>query len=1194
MAIQIRTDSLIEYLEDKAAGASGTPSRNPDGICVLSGRLLKQNLKQTLNHHDFPMAVLGHYTTIEEVAASLLQPSDKPSQILSDGIRDRLIEGIFKNADQNPDPENQVVPVSYDGVLRMEEKRALETLAEGLPYTDEGTRESYITEFDDFLRWTDAATDVSTATQQLMELDNRFAQAQSNRALNAYSGTEKILNSKISELGLSRQQSRSHLVHEAREQVTEYWNEEYGYADWIAISGISIFDNPTLRFIEEISTYDGAPDIDIFLGKGSVEYNARRLNALSILDNSDPHDIENPKLESDVADTLLSATDRTPEKKPEEVNFIETPSDQRAVEHIAAEVRELIHDGVHPRDILILAPDAGSYKSLVEQAFETVEVPVHVETRRLYANIPAYRCFRTLVDVVNAVSNDEEITYGELVDPLRLGYCPRGKQSNRWPIEGREFTKVEQEIHRKQQIHNSEEDRHEGQGIGFSGWRSIIEDIPVWTGPWGAVKTYLSDIESLADNPPSSGDELVDVFGSYLGTYVFRTVDHQRELDTGPAIDVTRTTLGEQHATNEAEKVRGSLDEVAVHYDRVQELFGAPESWYEVGRAFSAVLGKQSYGKKQLDQYAIPLVDAGNAYYRDAEYVFFSGMNAGEFPGEASTPTFLHRNLREKVYEQAWEGDNPYHHLDSRRSSYEQALDFYQAGLSTVVSGGEVRFYHSYRDERGNEIAWSSFLDLFDVTNDDESDRPVERLSVGEWVPHPESNEIDDWREVADRIAPRERLRMLLYHANRRYIIGDEVIPEEGVEVIASRLPSHPMSALVLPRVNRHQTPPTSVTIEADEPAFRNMEEGGDRNGNGNGNGERVSVESVSGRSHHPHELDLQAQCGLKYYYYQFLYNYIGDEPGRDVPKYYSKTKHWRLGRIPYIVRENYADPRYVDKWKDITTTLLSDRQSKTDGLRQFNSREEISDWVRDKDRFSGYDMNTVYQNLVAEWELVQAELKAGITRGWGWRSGGETTVDGKELAVPSYRLDKVEYEGSTYAIPIFFTRFSKRASSSMKTCFNGDNDIWDYNEKTNELCLNCGRHGNCNYNSKYVIDHRMLAGYQNETEEYGSKVAGLGLQEQYAGPDDGNRIVAAKTNYIDRITPETSNFERVVPRGYPQNWDSALENWRENFTELADDLDIEDGIELSANPTVVNQDDCLNCVYRDLCQVPDSGVDLE
>ena len=1175
MALRARTDSFLEYLRMQSEALAQEPSQNPQGMCILSGQLLRRNLKEQLNRDEIPTAPLAHFTTIEELAADVLEPTNKPHAMLSEGIRDRLIEGILSAVD--PSPTQDIVSMENPEVLKAREQRALEKLARQLPYTEDDTREELLTELDDYFRWTDATTDVAPAMNTIAAVESRFAQQQTNRSMSAFRGIERIIETRLDSLSIDRQQSRSHLVHTAREHVGDQWESQFAHVEWIAIAGISIFDNPTLRFIEKISSEPSAPDVLLFTGYGSSQYNRNRLDALASASDPDTIDTPLPRFQSEAAEELFQATEAAPDKVPEAASFTEAPSDQRAVERIATEVRGLVQDGVHPRDILIVAPDAGAYQSLIEQAFETVEIPVHVETRRPYADVPAYRCFQTFVEVIGAVATDTPVTYEELVDPLRLGYCPPGSRGYSWPIDGRSFTKVEQELHRKQRFYNRDPDRYEDQGIKFSVWRDLIDEIPGWTGPWEAVKQYLEDIVELADTPPATGQELVDLFSSYLGTYVFQTVDHERSLYTGPAIDNTRTTLTEVHPTSEAELVRSALDDVGSHYDRVQRLFNIPASWKEVGRSFTTALGGQSYGKKHLDQYAVPVVDAGNAYFREARHLYLLGMDADVFPGEAPTATFLHNEIRRAVHEDAVAGERPYHHLDSRETVYGEALDFYQAALSTATPDAEITLVHTYRDERGNSVSWSPFVDLFNVGSDTHDDGLINRISVGDWIPRPADKQ-ESWGELADKVAPRERLRMVLYHAHRDNPGTDPCVETDDLVSIIDSLETQSLSSLILPRVNRYHTPPTAVSIEPDEPAFN-----------------ETSIDAVTGEPLFPHELDLASQCGLKYYYYQFLYNYTGGSLERaEIPKYYSGHSHYRLGELPYIIRENYADPRYITKWKEIVTTLLPERQSARNGLAQFDSDPELRDWIEQEDTFDSYDLNTIYQNLRGERRLVEAELANDIKRTWAWRDGGTVTVDDHVLGVPSYRIDTVIEDDSVYSIPTFFTRFSKRGRSSLKSCFN--RAIWESNERTGELCLDCGNVEKCNFHSKYVIDHRMLAGHRYETDVHNGKVVGIGMQEQYAGPNDGERVIAIQTNYTNKIQPSTvsSEFEQLISRGYPGNWSESVGHWENNFTEMADRLDTDGPITLEANSTLVNQDECLECVYRDLCAVPDSGVNLE
>lgn len=1169
MGFCVRIGSFLEYLRDRSDEIARMPAAEPAGMVIVSGQLLRRNLKQHLNRDNIPTTALAEFTTIEELAGDLLRPTAAPASMLSEGVRDRLVEDIFRTLD----PNSAETPLERVDVLKSREEAALTALAQRLPYDEDSTLELFLTELDDYFRWTDANTDVAVATRELADVENRFAQLQTNRSVNAFRGIERLVQEYIDAESLDRQQSRSHLVSTARDYVDEQWIRRFDHLDWVAVVGISVFDNPTLRLLEEIAETDIAPDVDLFTGVGSAEYITARLQAVDtdVIVESPTDTI--PEFRSNAATQLLQATQESPAGIPDQVTFADAPTDQRAVEEIAARVRSLVNDGTHPRNILLITPNAGSYQSLIEHAFETVNIPTHVETRRPYANIPAYRCFKAFVDVLDAVARDDQFTYDKLVDPIRLGYVPRGSQSRSWQIEDRAFIKVEQELHRKQQFYNRKPDRYDDQGLRFSAWRDQISDIPRWSGPWNAVEDYLDDIEALVEDPPTNGEALVELFGSYLGTYVYRTVDHARTLYKGPAIDTTRTSLTETHPTSQAERVRNALQDVGAHYDRVRALFDVPVSWNEINRALTATLGSQSYGKPHLDQYGVPVVDAGNAYFRSADHLFILGMDAGEFPGDAGTPTFIHNDVRQHAYERAIEGEHPYHHLDSQASEYNEALDFYHAALSTATDSANITLMHTYKDDRSNEIAWSSFVDLFDLDPDNETERPVSRVSVGDWLPKRATDE--SWTELAKRIAPRERLRTVLYNAHRNTPNTEPVITEADIQSMLDQLEVEPLIDLITPRVERHQQPPIAVEIESDEPAFA-----------------ETNLATVAGEPHYPHELDLQAQCGLKYYYYQFLYNYTGGEPSREeIPKYYSKASHYRLGDLPYIVRENYADPRYISKWESIVTSLLPDRQSEKNGLAQFHSDEQLRAWIETQDLFDSYDFNTIYENLRAERRLVEAELDADITRTWEWRSGGTVTIDGYQLAVPPYRLDTVVEDDSKYNIPIFFTRFSNRATSALKSCFEGA--IWEVDEHTGELCLDCGRSDECTYHSKYVIDHRMLAAHHFESAERNNKVVGIGMQEQYADPVNGKRVIAIQNNYTQKVQVTENNFEQLVARGYPQNWEQKVAHWESNFTNLAATLDSASSVTLRANPTIVNQDSCLDCVYKDLCMIPNSEVSI-
>jgi len=163
MTIRLRTDSAREYLLERAENLALEPAAKPSGMCILSGRILARNLKEYLNRNSVPTSPLAHFTTIEDLAADFLRPSDEAHHMLTDGVRERFIEGILAGADSDP-PEG-TVPFTDQDTLHNQEQLALEELAIRLPYTEEDTLETLMEELDDYYRWTDATADTSTAVR---------------------------------------------------------------------------------------------------------------------------------------------------------------------------------------------------------------------------------------------------------------------------------------------------------------------------------------------------------------------------------------------------------------------------------------------------------------------------------------------------------------------------------------------------------------------------------------------------------------------------------------------------------------------------------------------------------------------------------------------------------------------------------------------------------------------------------------------------------------------------------------------------------------------------------------------------------------------------------------------------------------------------------------------------------------------
>lgn len=1188
--LHLRGDRFLEFLQERAAEIDRVPAADPAGLCILPGQIVRQNLQDRLDRENIPTATLADFTTIETLASDLLQTSGEPHQMLGNGLRRQLIAAACYELD--PDqrlPEDVTIPNlnSNAAGLVSSQAEALEALADRLPYHEEEVQETIVDELDDYYRCTDATTEHGRLIDIITDsgFDGQFEQTHSLRSIRAFKAITTLIEDQLGSADDDRHISRSHLVHGARQVIEESWPARYDHVDWIAVAGISVFDNPTLRFLERLGELSDAPDVYLFADPGSFEYNKNRFEHLENASTSDTPELSD-RFPNEGAQSLFDATQGDDADLPESVRLVEAASDRRLVEHIASDVRERVQAGADPGDFLIIAPNAGGYQALVRDAFRTVGIPIHIETRRPTANIPAYRFIRGLVQLVEKAERDARITYGELVDPLRLGYCNPSAQRS-WPVDGRDFTTIEQRLHREQQRWHSGPESDPTVGLHLDDWEEIIDDIPNWTSDWNAVEVLLNDVRDRIDGPPTSGEELVSEFEPYLGSYVWETFDHRRQLFKGPGIDNTRVAMSETHVTSLARHVRREFESVGDLYEQSLALFDQTPSWGLAGEALSGGLGGDTYGENHLDGNAIPVVDAGNTYFRDAAHVYVLGMNAGEFPGERETPALLHEGLREEIASLATNGDAPYLHLDNDQTVYGESVDFYHASLAAANEEADITLLHSYRDQRGNEVSWSSFVDLLDTETESI------RTRVGAYLPEPRdtsawetssttdydtdeevgggSTEEESWAELSLRISPRERLRSVLYHANRDYPSNHPEIEPADVEALLRDMDVETFEAAVEPRLERYEAPPTEVTISADEPAF-----------------DEVDLDRITGGPFHPHELDLVSQCGLKFYYYQLLYNYEGEAPDRETIPYYSSTQpHHRFYELPKVIRDNHADPRNVDRWKTIITDLLPDRQDPERGLRQFDSTDDLRAWFEEQDIDDFNDM--LFENLRRERELVFNEVAADTTRDWAWREQTTIQIDDHELVVPPHRVDYVETESKTYAIPVFYARISNRARSALKACFDGDGadeNIYG-REDCASICEWCGKE-DCQYDSKYVLDHRILGGYAQEVEVNDTSVLGIGIQEQWAD-DAGSRHLIIKSNHADKLHPD-STIEDLTKRGFsPQWYNEKVPGWETDLTTHADQLTTTDGVSLEANEDLV-ADDCLDCVYRDLCFVPEGG----
>jgi ATP-dependent helicase/nuclease subunit B len=936
--------------------------------------------------------------------------------------------------------------------------------------------------------------------------------------------------------------------------VEEAWQEEFGDRSWLAVSTLNVLDNTTLRFILEIGAHPEGPDLHFFFGAGTYDRQLNRLDAIdrvSTVNTPDAAAEPDQYTQGTPASTLINAVQGRDFTYPEDsLELVGAPERRREVEYVVQSIRDDLDDGINPSDIFVLARDVGLYQSIIEDVFETNEIPYHVETPRPNAHLPAYRFFKSLLDLLTMASNGEALSYEDLIDPLRLGFCMPDMQSSVWPLDDRIFLYLEQRLHDSQQ-------RNDDEARPFEEWRDAIDDLGGLDFAWDLFDEYLSWVESHIDQPPTDGPALRGLMRSLLQAYIYQRIPDRRGIPEGPGVDSRRTNVTRTHPSSTGRQIHSQADAVGRHYDFARSILEVPASWEEISQAVGEVVGSGRYGSPNNDANAIRIVDIGNAYFHTASQAYFLGVAAGELPIEMEEMSFINSAFRNTVAREAKQGNEPLLHFDSRTSQYEVDLSLYEAALR--ASTGDITLLHRYKDSDRNQIAWSPFVDLL-PTNEQST-----QIRADQWLPEPATS--DEWEEIGQDVCEKDRIRLLYHHAARKHPSRRPEIESEHISTIATYADAEAITNDVMPRYDRYARPPTELEITPDEPAFN---QGRDLN-------------TIVGAPVRPHELDLLGHCELKFYFYQLVFNHDGESVQRDeLPFYSSSRPHYRLGSLPQVIRHHHPEQDYRQQWATIIEELLPDRQADLDA---FQTLDELRAWFADQD-FSEWHEQVLLPPLEDEWKLVQQELDAGIERDWHWQSQRDLPLDSAGDAVfrqPGHRRDKLPMDDG-YELPVFFVRNSSYAEKASKQCWGYHGEHMD--RACHSICQSCREVDDCSYSTKHVLDHRLHLVFSED-----SNLVGAQYQERF---DSGARRGYLKQNHHDQLRggidggPE-ADFGEDLEEGWVWHnyWKSQLTNDLEAKAETLSITDDSETVSLSADEQFVRGGGCDSCVYKDMCMIP-------
>jgi hypothetical protein len=1166
-------DLLVRKWNEEAPHDLGEGSGR---LCLLSGNIAERNLKRTVTERGVPASQAAAYGTVDDIAEALLATRHgRPPTIVDGRLRRRALESLFESVESAATPTDEY-------------PEALVELVERITWDDDAY-DTFSSELDRYFRATDAgaAVDHEALSQVASELGDEFAVARSREGLAAYDAVHQALK-RQSSLPDHVYLSRSHLVRAAREHVSN-WAEAYPGVDWVGVATINVFDNPVVRLLQAVEA-ESDVDLVFFLEAGAKEEILARFDAVGL--DYRPKKGHSP-VESDAAtDALDIAGNDFGRKRPaDSVSLVEAPDKRREVEYVTERLRELLEDGVHPREILLIARDAGAYRPLFEDVLTNNGLPYHIETRRPMANLPSYRFLKNSIDLVETAATrpDEAVPYTALTDPLRLGFCLMDDVETPWPVPQAAYLRLEEQLAASQ-------DRDGERTV--SEWADLAAaegDRPDANIEWDLLYSFLQWVIEAAKIDLTEGRSLRKFVDKLLQNHIAQTSDTAVRSPGGPMVDPSRTDLSSAHRSHLAERVAGQTGRMATYFDHAIEFYDATPGWSLAAQALGDTIGEQTFGPRTGDANAIRVVDAGNAYFRSAEHVFALGLSAGEFPRDLEDPTFVYETLRERVHEYATgvrgfegasagpdaeitadevEAATPYLFYNSRRQQYAQELDFY--GVATRACTGDLTLSHEYLNAETDPVAWSSFVDF--LAPDYQNDEFVHRIPVDQWLPAPPDGDDDFWA----RLTPRDRLRSLTFHtAAVEHDTGPERLPGHDLVSLALWTDGDVVTRAIEPRLHRLTDETLGIHLEPDDQSFV----GG------------LGIDDVLGGPVQPHEADLFGQCQLKFYYYQLLFNRTGDSVRRKtVPPRYEDDPTSRFGRLPAAVRDHYARP--------------SDRRPIASVVREYDREGLFGEFADVGDLVAWWEdeypdaPRALVQGLIREFNLYEAETEAGISREWVWRDAEDVVaeVSGRQFALGPHRLDRVSFpDQESKIVPVFLVDGVDTATEAIKQCWAPAGEGGDTRaEDCERLCGSCDYKptGNCARPSKYVLDHRL----------HGASAAYSGSDTALGGVlfvEPRNSRPGGRQGYV--IEPDDPDavgmpdvFEPSVKRLAEKDWQRRADSWDFDLEGHLGDMDPTNGLTFAVDRSFVetgtNQygeydgsghDGCATCAYQDLCQLP-------
>jgi hypothetical protein len=1099
--------SIVDFLKKHLTNNQRKTPQDLKFLVILPHEIAKRNFLYTTMIQGISSSI-SESMTFDDLAQCILDPDKNLGlRILDRQTLGQMMAKTIEEATSGPLKELQLIPLE-----------------------NSETQEVLVEEFDEYLRGTDTGALSSFLSSIANDLEDPFASKSSTRIVEAFRILEQMILMKISNLGISVFLSRAHYLKKANETLAFRWPSVLGTQE-ILISDISVFDATILKFVASIAEIgekrNSSFRVRIFQENGTYTQLRKRLEKAGVKFAEEKIEISNHFWRSELLKTY---------HKKGSLGFIAVPERRREIEIAAKRIHELLLQGIHPSEILLVARDCGKYLSLVSEIFPAFGIPYFVQTRRPYAHLSPYRFVKATLDLILAAHRND-VKWHEITDPLRLGFCLSPGRKG-WPIGSKQFIYLEESLSRMQ---------HRMKGpISLRDWRKRVLTELRWDYPSKLLTEFLDWIQDRLDSPPKEPREVRHMISTLLAAYMFQQSPWSRKSYSPRVQSQERFSVVGLHPTHFATTIRNDLSELENYIQDCIRGLGQTLTWELITKSFGEVFGIKAYGLPDQDMSSIKIADAANISFLKAKYLFMMGLKADEFPRECPKGIFIPDKLREALDEPK-DGEAAFLYLRSSSSDYANEYDYLEIVLRT--SPEIIWCSMPYLDERGHVCEWSSFFDEFRPGEEEKN-----RILPDKWLPTASRNK---WEETAKEYPPWVRQRLYSYHAHRKFPHLDPSIDKKGLEELASTLDPDFYSAQIKDRIERYLTPPSSIEVHGDEPWFSGC-----------------SLQSISGPPFRTHEMDLHATCPMQWYFWQFLFLWDGMGVDRDTIPIYFKNPHWRYGRLPKRLSYVYPCTRTNERIKEIIEKRFPDRQ---ESLLQFSDKTSFENHLATF--LSEFEQIQFGNTLADERALVKQEKRDNITRQWAWNSTNKTVEVGQgnekvQIILPPHRVD--DLQGTKFIVA--YVNFSGQLEDEKPGLF--------YSKKGKKM----------DEAKDPLRDHRipvLLIHYLRQGGVAAAMYAEL-FNAQRLGYYDKYLLMKHKgpRGYEEELKMPFANFDESRKQVLePLEMMTRIDQFSAAILQRAKKMSPNPNLRFEARSqdesTLPQEEVCQRCVYNDLCQIP-------